>query len=222
MGILVKGGTVIDGTGSPPVPGGAVLIDGTKIVRVGPERQVAAGASDRIVDAEGGTIIPGMINLHDHIHRRMIRFPRVGSSYREHSDRLEKDPDSFVVLLAAYCQLIQLRTGVTTVRDIGCRSYFTIDLRRAIDEGKIPGPRLSVAGKFISMTGGHGANGREADGPDEVRKAAREQLGAGADFLKLMATGGILNFPDEDGVLLSIPRRKCARRSRRRTNRGGE
>lgn len=198
MGLLIHGGTLLDGTGAEPVASGAVLVEGKKIELVGSVNDIDTGNGHQLLDAQGGTIIPGMINLHDHLHRRMIRYPRSGWSYRLHSREIESEPDSYLVLQAAHNQLIQLRSGVTTVRDVGCRSHMMVDLRRSIDEGVLPGPRLLVAGNSISMTGGHGASHREVDGVDEVRKAAREQLRAGADFLKLMATGGILNFPDED------------------------
>lgn len=198
MGTLIRGGLLLDGTGGEPVPNGALLIEGGRIAFVGPVQAAGASNGHKILDAEGDVIIPGLINLHDHLHRRMIRYPHPGWSYRLHSKQIESEPDSFLVLQAARNQFIQLKSGVTTVRDVGCRSHMMIDLRRAIEAGRLPGPRLLVAGNSISMTGGHGASHREVDGVDEVRKAAREQLRAGADFLKLMATGGILNFPDED------------------------
>lgn len=198
MGLLIRGGTLLDGTGAEPIAQGAVLIEDKQIAAVGTENDIGAANGHQTLDVEGGTIIPGLINLHDHLHRRMIRYPRPSWSYRLHSREIESEADSFLVLQAAHNQLIQLRSGVTTVRDVGCRSHMMVDLRRSIEEGVLPGPRLLVAGNSISMTGGHGASHREVDGVDEVRKAAREQLRAGADFLKLMATGGILNFPDED------------------------
>jgi imidazolonepropionase-like amidohydrolase len=198
VGTFIRGGTLLDGTGAEPIEQGAVLVEGKKIVAVGPEPAIGPVNGHRILDVEGGTIVPGLINLHDHLHRRMIRYPRPGWSYRLHSREIESEPDSYLVLQAARNQLIQLKSGVTTVRDVGCRSHMMVDLRRSINEGVLPGPRLLVAGNSISMTGGHGASHREVDGVDEVRKGAREQLRAGADFLKLMATGGILNFPDED------------------------
>jgi imidazolonepropionase-like amidohydrolase len=84
-----------------------------------------------------------------------------------------------------------LSTGTTTVRDVGGHDYVEMALRQAINSGFIAGPRMRTSGKVIAMTGGHAHFiAREADGPDEVRKAAREQIKAGADTVKLMATGG--------------------------------
>jgi imidazolonepropionase-like amidohydrolase len=93
-----------------------------------------------------------------------------------------------------------LAAGVTTVRDLGGRDYCEIGLRRAIQDGLIQGPRILAAGRPVCMTGGHGHwLAREADGPDDVRKAVREQLKAGADVIKIIATGGVLTPGVEPG-----------------------
>ncbi|MCP4690650.1 MAG: amidohydrolase family protein, partial [Desulfobacterales bacterium] len=86
-----------------------------------------------------------------------------------------------------------LMGGVTTIRDMGGGNGVVAAVRGAVESGLIPGPRMRVSGKVICMTGGHGWQfGREADGPNEVGKAAREQIKAGADIVKLIATGGVL------------------------------
>jgi imidazolonepropionase-like amidohydrolase len=87
-----------------------------------------------------------------------------------------------------------VEAGVTTIRDLGGREYADIAVRDAVAAGLIPGPRILAAGRGVCMTGGHGWKmlGRQADGADEVRKAVREQLRAGADVIKLLATGGVL------------------------------
>ncbi len=89
---------------------------------------------------------------------------------------------------------------MTTVRDLGGREYAEIAVRRAIQEGLIDGPRILAAGRPVCMTGGHGHwLGREADGPDDARKAVREQLKAGADVIKIIATGGVMTPGVEPG-----------------------
>lgn len=95
-----------------------------------------------------------------------------------------------------------LEAGVTTVRDLGGRGTLALDAGEAVAAGDIDGPRVLACGRNVIMTGGHGNwFGREADGPAEVRKAAREQLKAGADVLKCMATGGVLT----EGAVTGAP-----------------
>jgi imidazolonepropionase-like amidohydrolase len=90
--------------------------------------------------------------------------------------------------------------GVTSVRDLGGKDGIDLIIRDAIRSGLIPGPRMLASGRLICMTGGHGWQiGREADGPDEVMKAAREQIKAGADVVKFMATGGVMTPGVEPG-----------------------
>ena len=93
-----------------------------------------------------------------------------------------------------------LAAGVTTVRDLGGKEGIDLVLKQAIASGLIKGPRVLASGRPICMTGGHGwPMGREADGPDDVRRAAREQIKAGADIVKFMATGGVLTPSVEPG-----------------------
>ena len=98
------------------------------------------------------------------------------------------------VIKAAVRARRTVEAGVTTVRDLGGRDYAELSVRDAIRHGTIPGPRVLCAGRGICITGGHGWQliGRQADGPDEVRKAVREQMRAGADVIKIFATGGVM------------------------------
>lgn len=103
---------------------------------------------------------------------------------------MEKPRDDLVLEAVDICGRT-LSQGVTTIRDVGGEQYIEMSLRNAINRGFIRGPRMKLSGRVISMTGGHAHFiAREADGPDEMRKAAREQIKAGADLVKLMATGG--------------------------------
>ena len=142
------------------------------------------------LDLSGKYLLPGLIN--SHVHLFLDGSVNVMASLQE---------DAGVKLLkAANFAYDFLKSGVTTVRDLGGVNYLDLSLREAINRGIIDGPRYLVSGKPIVMTGGHGYFfAREADGPDEVRKAARENLKKGVDVLKFMATGGVLTPGVEPG-----------------------
>jgi imidazolonepropionase-like amidohydrolase len=125
-----------------------------------------------------------MINAH--VHLANDGAPDLAAQVRDDSVPLG-------TLRAARNAHLTLESGVTTVRDCGAPSRIAIELGRAIAGGLVEGPRVRAAGRVITMTGGHGYfMGNEADGPDDVRRATRQELKAGADFIKVMATGGVL------------------------------
>ena len=170
-----------------------VLISGDSISGVGVEGQgleVPPGAA--ILDARGKTVMPGLIDLHTHL-----------TIYQDPA--LLGAGEGRAVLRGAHLAFQALRAGITAMRDMGGYHHVDIDLRNAIDEGLILGPKLLCAGKVIATTGGHIYYvAREADGPYEVRKAAREQLKAGADFIKVMCSGGVERASEsEDAVQLT-------------------
>lgn len=195
--IVITNGQIIDGTGAAPIPVGTVTIEGGKIVSV--EAKAKTGDADAtVIDASGKTIMPGLINMHDHAYRKRLRFPEHGSSYREHAKKLTSEKQSYLMALSASNAMNELKQGITTTREVGAGFDLSLTLRRIFNEGLLPGPRMLVAGQAIVMTGGHGYDfGRQADGPDEVRKATREQLRAGVDHVKFMATGGLARIPEE-------------------------
>ena len=113
---------------------------------------------------------------------------------------LMEEPAALTAVKALLRAKESVDAGVTTVRDLGGRDYVEFSVRRAITDGLSSGPRIVAAGRPVCMTGGHGCFiGREADGPDDVRKAVREQLKAGADVIKLIATGGVMTPGVEPG-----------------------
>lgn len=142
------------------------------------------------LDLSDKYLLPGLINTH--VHLFLDGSVNVMASLQE---------DAGVKLLkAANFAYDFLKSGVTTVRDLGGVNYLDLSLREAINKGIVDGPRYLVSGKPIVMTGGHGYFfAREADGPNEVRKAARENLKKGVDVLKFMATGGVLTPGVEPG-----------------------
>lgn len=173
---------LIDGQGGPPVEDGALVVDGERIAWVGTSGDAPSAEGMTTTDLAGCTLIPGLIDAHVHV---------CWNGAEEITDLLKRERDELLLEAVASLRSI-LRSGTTTVRDIGGQDYMEMSLKRAVDAGHIQGPRMRTSGRIITMTGGHAYfAAREADGPDEVRKAAREQVRAGADTIKLMATGGV-------------------------------
>ncbi|HYM70009.1 MAG TPA: amidohydrolase family protein [bacterium] len=202
-GLLIENGLLIDGTGGTPREGGWVLTEGVAIKAVGagaPPR--AVGADVRRIDARGGSILPGLINLHVHIHRRHLHRPVSKTAFRAGAASVESLPDAVRILWALRNLWWEMQEGVTTFRDISSKNRINLTIKRAIQTEIFKGPRMICCGQGVGMTGGHGTHGgsgtAEADGPDEVRKAVRAELKAGADFIKVMASAGLSAMPDED------------------------
>lgn len=184
---LFKGATLIDGTGNEPVKSD-VLVQGKEILEVGKVNAPDA----QVIELDGKYLLPGMINSHIHITFE-------GDS-PDPNGLMARESNAMTTIRAMRNMQKHIRSGVTFFRDLGARDYIDVDLRNARNSGLIDGPEMLVAGKYLTMTGGHGWNiGRQCDGCDEVRKAAREQLRAGADIIKIMATGGILTEGVEPG-----------------------
>jgi len=184
MFTVIKGARVIDGTGRNPINDAVIVIDDKRINAVGPMAEVRLPDEvGRVIDVHGKSVLPGFIDCHLNM---------VGPS---HDEELEgptiKNISASVLRGVANCRLC-LEAGVTMARVDTCGHHGIIALRDAIASGVVPGPRLVVPGRAICMTGGHGWNygNHEADGADEVRKAARDELKAGADWIKIMATAG--------------------------------
>ena len=168
----------------------SVLVEGERIVKVAAKNGALPKAAERI-SLEGFTLMPGFIDAHIHICMDGSADPITGGL---------RESTVATTLKAAEFARATLMAGVTTVRDMGGKDGVDLGLKQAIAAGLVPGPRMRVSGRLICMTGGHGWQvGREANGPDEVRRAAREQIKAGADIVKLMATGGVLTPAVEPG-----------------------
>ena len=182
MEYVLAGATLIDGLGGAAAANAAVHVKGRRIVWVGRADDLPAAAqSADLVDLSGKWLLPGLIDAHIHVCYNGAE--SVFALLERHRDALVLEAVDIVRRILSH--------GTTTVRDIGGEKYIEMSLRNAIEAGFIQGPRMKTSGRVISMTGGHAHFiAREADGPDEVRKAAREQIKAGADTVKLMATGG--------------------------------
>src|SRR6266536_3375008 len=186
--LVLVGASLIDGTGAEPVRGRAVVVEGDRITQVVDDARAPKG---RRIDLSGCTLLPGLINCHVH-----LCFGAEADPVRVMKD----EPHALTALKMLRRAQETVEAGVTTVRDLGGRDYAEFAVRRAIAEGLFLGPRILGAGRPVCMTGGHGNSiGREADGPDDARKAVREQLKAGADVIKLIATGGVMTPGVEPG-----------------------
>lgn len=140
-------------------------------------------AGPRPVELDGW-VIPALIDAHVHLCLDGGADPGA---------RLRAETPTDTVVRALGHLRAHLRAGITTIRDLGGPDGFALDLARAVDDGRVAGPRVIASGRNVTMTGGHAhATGIEADGPDAVRRAARSQLKAGARVVKFMATGGVM------------------------------
>src|SRR5947209_5296441 len=199
--LAITNGTIIDGLGGDPRSGMTLLIENERITALGRQSEVAIPRGAQVIDAMGGSILPGLIDTHVHF---TMEFPDVLRGLLT--------PPSLRLLLAIPRMRATLEAGVTTVRDA---AGAPAGLKMAVERGIIAGPRMQVAISLISQTGGHGdgfypccadigffggsftdiPNG-VVDGVEEVRKAVREVLRAGADWIKLATTGGVLSTSD--------------------------
>jgi imidazolonepropionase-like amidohydrolase len=186
--MVLTNARVIDGTGGAPLERASVRIDDGRIAEVSPTSDTSPNGG---LDLEGRTVMPGLIDAHAHLYSDISRSPGFGPPPALHGE-LPRPRELGYFVLAKTARAL-LAAGVTSVRDVGSYDYEAIVLREAVRLGIIEGPRILSCGQIISATAPGGAifttMYREADGPEEMRKAVREQLRRGADFIKLMATG---------------------------------
>ena len=189
--ILLKPARVFDGVDPQLHDGWSVLVDGDRIVAVGPN--VAAPAGARVIDLAGATLMPGLIEGHSHLFLH---------PYNEAlwDDQVLHEPLAVRTARAVVHAERTLRAGFTTERDLGTEGagFADVGLRQAIDQGIVPGPRLLVATRAIVARGAYGPKGfepglaipqgaQEVAGPDEVVRAVRDQVAGGADLIKFYA-----------------------------------
>lgn len=180
--ILFKGGSVFDDAGGR-LEGHGVLIEDGCIAKVAPCGEFE-GYAGETVDTSGGTLLPGLIDCHVHL---------VYSGQPDPRSALARQSPAETALVTLENAQKDLAGGITAVRDCGGKDHLEFAVRDAIGRGTFPGPTIHAAGRMICMTGGHGNSiGRIADGADEVVKAVREQIHAGCDLVKIMATGGVM------------------------------
>jgi len=182
MDTLIKAAALLDGTGAPPQRPGALLVRKGRIVALGAEALAQAAPEALLHDLTPYTLLPGLIDCHVHL----IWSGEPGALWSANAES-----DEWLLLRATANAQAALRAGITTVRDCGGRGTVIINLARAIRAGLLAGPRILSSGAPITTTGGHCYYlGLEAEGVDAVRRAVRQMHRAGADFIKVMVTGG--------------------------------
>jgi imidazolonepropionase-like amidohydrolase len=178
--VIVKAGTLVDGTGAAPRRGVQIYVRDGRIAEVGPGGDVPSDA--QVLDYSDRAVVPGLIDCHVHLSFSAGPDPL--------ADLLAED-DGTLLLHAAENARVALAAGITTVRDLGDRAGVVRVLRDGIARGVVPGPRILTAGSPITITGGHcHFLGLEADSKEDVRRVARRQIRDGVDCLKIMASGG--------------------------------
>ncbi len=193
--VLLRPQRVFDGTGEAAHEGWAVLVTGNKIAAAGPASGIKVPSDARAIDLPGMTLLPGLIDAHSHV----FLHPYDETLW---NDQVLKEPQAYRVIAATLHARDTLMAGFTTLRDLGTEgaSYADLSLKRAIDEGRIPGPRLFVATLAIVATSSYGPGplgfapefvppkgAQEASGIPQVLQAVREQAGHGADWIKVYA-----------------------------------
>ncbi|MBM4435844.1 MAG: amidohydrolase family protein [Actinobacteria bacterium] len=181
--LVLRAAVVIDGTGADPIRDGQVVIQGDRIATVGPAAPVDGDA--QVVDYGDATLLPGLVNAH--VHLELDCDSDMTRLRRTHAEA----PAPQRMATAIGNAQKALASGVTTVRDTGGYLTGPIDARNAINAGRVLGPRVYACGAPITTTAGHLAwCGLRADTEAEVVGAVRRMVEAGADFIKVMATGG--------------------------------
>jgi imidazolonepropionase-like amidohydrolase len=219
---VIRAGTLLDGTGAPPIHDGLVLIDNGRIAYVGPAADAppAAHNAEIRVDAPDATLLPGLIETHVHLTFNA----RSAATVEAVIHQLETDDDWTIAVRAVQAAQACLSVGITTVRDCGAKGLVVLRLRDLIAQGFINGPRLLSPGMPITTTAGHCHwCGLEADGEHGVVVATRQMARGGADFIKVMATGGgmtrnsNITEPQYTVAELAAIRREATRLGRRVT-----
>jgi imidazolonepropionase-like amidohydrolase len=190
---LLRPAKIFDGESADLHAGWAVVVRGDRIESVGPASEVKAPADARVIEMPGVTLMPGLIDAHSHV----LLHPYSETSW---NDQVAREPLALRVARATNHLRNTLMAGFTTLRDLGTEGagYADVGLKQAIEQGIIPGPRMIVTTRAIVATGSYGPKGfasewrvpqgaEEADGSDGLIRVVRDQIGKGADWIKVYA-----------------------------------
>jgi imidazolonepropionase-like amidohydrolase len=198
---LVRGKMLIDGLDSPPIDGGAVILEGEKILSVGREEEIKIEGVTRTIDCRDQTLLPGLIDCHNHLSLD----PTLDNYLYRMNDSIPE-----LTLRAAATMAVDLQSGVTTSRCLGDKGFLDIECKKAVHSGLVPGPRLLIATRGIRALHGHGFVGYPFGGVEQIRTVVRENLAAGADLIKIYITGtlrgpkGIPSFFSKEEVQAAV------------------
>jgi imidazolonepropionase-like amidohydrolase len=196
--LVVRAGRLLDVKTGNVLTNQAIVIQGDKIVSVGPSASAKAAADATVVDLPNATVLPGLIDAHTH-----ITFNQGDTGYSALGISVPRE-----ALTGAKNARITLMAGFTTVRNVGASGFSDVALRDAINAGDVPGPRMLVSGPALGITGGHCDNNLlpfdyhqtdegVADGIENVQHKVREIIKYGADVIKICATGGVMSKGDD-------------------------
>lgn len=202
--VIIKAGRLVDPQAGTVRTDQAIVVEGDRIKAVGAARELLASlpAGARVIDLGSATVLPGLIDCHTHITSQPEDY---------YADLFRKSPIDYAVTAHVYARRT-LEAGFTTVRDVGAGEFIDIALKRAIDSGHVAGPHIIPAGLALGSTGGHADlsgfspnlrfTDRDgvADGAEEIRKKVRENIKYGAEWIKIMATAGVLSEEESVGA----------------------
>ncbi|HXX30848.1 MAG TPA: amidohydrolase family protein [Myxococcaceae bacterium] len=207
----IRAGVLIDGVSSAPRRNQLIVVRGNRVESVGDAGTVKVPDGARVIDLSAATVLPGLIDAHTHVLLHGEAAAEGG-----YDAQLLKEALAYRVARATVAVRLALEQGFTTIRDVETEGagYADVGIKQAIDQGYLPGPRMFVVTRAISSTGGYALEGyapevvvpkgaQIADGPVETRKAAREQLDHGADWIKVYMTHR--SWVDAQGNFVSQP-----------------
>ena len=203
VNLVIRGKTLIDGTGAEPVSSGLVAVAGKQIVYAGPAAGAPAFPNARVIELPEATLLPGLIDMHTHPSYYWEEPDSATYTYAPEK-AMVYTPITVALKAGAYLHEA-LMSGVTTARDTGAVGDVMPEVRRAIQKGQILGSKVYIAGRLITPTGGHCHYlpnfSNQADGRDGYRRAVREERRAGADFIKIAVRGSDTSQEELDAAV---------------------